>query len=483
MEESSEPFASAPSVSFDGDGKRAFRGKSVRRRHASERYADRIHFYEPLRRTAPYAQSRHGLGGTWSWAPYPERRQRLISCLEREGHDNCHSLHKAEAWEKIPKLLSEGSVLPPQVKTRANGEVFRSFTLEAIMLQVESSRAEPNSRKQNGRTRRKHNINPGAIYELVHKRQPKLFAVPPTTPPEAVTGCLLVPRTVGGRGGQHALAPVIRSDNPRAAFDVESAGGVGAKKAFVEVDLGENCEISDFSTQGRHPPTRQYPSIRHERRSARAMHVGGEVSDTANRLVYEVEGRADWNLATHGLYEGPFWQVLSLRDERFHEQLALKRWREVLQWVTRYELLVRKSGGRGWRSLGIFRGNADATSEVAHSLRMFKGGVTARYVRFRPIETVGGGAMRVGVYGRRQGTDGSPTRLRHGSGAANPDADGPDLITYVLKETPKSRAFYTVKHGSLSRGRSCCREWKRTSRARRREELLRAGEERVATAA
>ena len=86
---------------------------------------------------------------------------------------------------------------------------------------------------------------------------------------------------------------------------------------------------------------------------------------------YWVEGRR-WDLVKHGVYPGPFWDVLDLKGDlercRRSGRLYLphERW---VQWVSKYEVHYRVDGGRTWHPLGVMQGNRDATSEVAHDVR------------------------------------------------------------------------------------------------------------------
>ena len=99
-----------------------------------------------------------------------------------------------------------------------------------------------------------------------------------------------------------------------------------------------------------------------------------------------------------------------------------------------YELLWRADGGREWHSLGRFKGNGDATTEVAHSLSSMRGGgLRARYLRVLPTAVEGGGAMRIGVYG-------IPTeavRARTGNaGSAGGGGAEATVVTYTLVTPP-----------------------------------------------
>merc|ERR1712217_459679 len=73
---------------------------------------------------------------------------------------------------------------------------------------------------------------------------------------------------------------------------------------------------------------------------------------------------------------------------------------EMRQWVWKYEVVARVDSGRTWFSNGVFDGNRDMTTEVAHKL-LFP--VKCRYLRFHVLGYDRVPAMRVGVYGRRPG--------------------------------------------------------------------------------
>ena len=464
-----KPMSSIQRERYDGTGKRSCGNHSVRRRRSFERDA--------------VVRTELTGGGQWSKESFPTNRSRLLTCVECEG-TNC-GFDNALTWEVLPALLEENAVGLPQVKRQKDGAVRSTYHLEAIMEQIETRRgdfAPSQAEKREERRRKQGHLPPRstAIYELLHRsgsrrRRPSLFAEPPGEPPERVGAPLLAPRSLGGRGGKHRCAPLVRNDEFAAAFDCEGAGGVGAKRCYIELDLGANCELSDLSTQGRHPPTRTYPQIRHERREARnrarsllrvpfGWHEGEGTDGEGDR--YWVEGYTSWNLARDGQYEGPFWRVLSLGDANYHKA-PLCRHQQELQWVSRYEVSIRAEGGRAWRSLGVFHGNDDATSEVAHSLHQYKGGIVARFVRFRPLEAVGGGAMRVGVYGRPIGgaADAAAANAyaadgRGGVGGRGAAAEADDELTLVTYEltTPSSTAHkcYVAKQGNSCRGCRCC---------------------------
>jgi hypothetical protein len=129
---------------------------------------------------------------------------------------------------------------------------------------------------------------------------------------------------------------------------------------------------------------------------------------------------------------------------------------------------------------GVFRGNVDATSEVVHSFSTVKSGLRARYLRIIPLATQGGGAVRVGVYGRKLETVG-PVAKRGGLRASSCKVtyaedlhdDVPDMVQYTLTGPPltadghKKTSRY-VRHGLVS-GRCRCSlcMWRNPAGARR----------------
>ena len=84
---------------------------------------------------------------------------------------------------------------------------------------------------------------------------------------------------------------------------------------------------------------------------------------------------ASWRPASRQRHRGPFWTVISDAAHGGHPA-----WQQP-QFVSKYELLWRADRGREWHSMGHFRGNTDATSEVAQSFAGIKGGLRARYLR------------------------------------------------------------------------------------------------------
>ena len=394
-------------------------------------------------------------------------QRRLLSHFELAGRDASHSLNRDHAWEHVPALLHERAIAPPRVHKRSNGLIETSFALEPVVEVVADAGADESVRQGQRRDRRQLRTD-GKIYSLRNGKRPVLFAEPPTEPPVGVRGSLLTPVRVGGSRSSRAFPTVRRPGG--AAWDVAQHGGVG--RALLEIDLGADCLVSHLSTQGREPPTRTFPQVQRERRRCKADLLGRAHSaglgrraqrsaaaarrrlDEEEEEVAElcsVEGRR-WNLLKHGHYPGPFWMVLNLKGDQERCRRTGRPFlpaERFVQWVSRFEVHFRCDGGRRWLVLGSFKGNADATSEVAHSL----GGLRARYLRIVPLDVVGEGALRVGVYGQ-------VAAAAAVCGAASGAKEAPDPITYTLCSLSEGlntrythRERYTYRGGD--RGWSC----------------------------
>ena len=373
-----------------------------------------------------------------------------------------NSIDKDKRWETVPALLTEKALVLPQ-QSRAETRRSRS--------------------DKSGTTVTTYQVAPTAMVKVakeeapdrrlfqVRNRRPKPWATPPSAAPEEAHGArqLKVARLGGHWEGRWRTARsnlcVARNDDNACAWDVEKAGGLG--RAYLDIDLGHTCKIEAFSTQGRFPYTRQYPHT---------------WQDPLTRS-FHVEDRPAWD--RNERYTGPFWRRACTSEDdlfgRHHPSIV-----DAVQprWVTRYELLCRAEGGRAWVSLGVFDGNKDATSEVCHSLRSIKPGVVARYLRVRPIAAVGGGALRVGVYGERvSGAAGFGRRdtilgEECAGSAADDDDAPPPFIQYTIKtpaEGAERRTFSSDKRVVMDSGRRWSRGYPREyewsgKRARARSE-------------
>lgn len=407
------------------------------------------------------------------WCMRPHERKRLLwTALELEGRDSQHSLDRDLAWEHVPKLLHDNAVRPPLIKKKADGTVETTYQLEPLVEEVVNSAAD--EEVIDPRRRPAFSWTDGKLYTLRNGKRPTLWAVPPTAPPEEITlrTKLITPVRMGD-GRNTRCFPLVRRTGTT-AWDVTQHGGIGTAK--LDIDLGADCLITHVSTQGRQPPTRVYPEVRRERRQLKADLLGlrhsaglgrraqrtlaaerreADVDAGASADLYWVEGRR-WDLLKLGQYPGPYWDVLNLRgdEERCKRTgrpyLPHERW---LQWVSKYEIRYRLDGGRQWHLLGLYKGNDDATSEVAHDVR----GLRARYLRIVPLEAVGMGAMRVGVYGHTAATAAAADAL--GGGGEGGDGEAPEPIAYTLRTCPPSVNTrwthcerYTYRGGSRRRG-------------------------------
>ena len=306
-----------------------------------------------------------------------------LTALELNGVESTHSLQKGNAWATVPSLLASNCVGLPSSMKLSNGKVETQYQLlpEGVLLPDPAVAAA------------EHRLSTH-LYEIKRHR-PQLEAVFPTDPPEGVTSPLLK-ATLKCRGMHVPQSAIVRVNQHASRFDVARAQGKP-----LEIDLGTSCAISAFSTMGRHPSTRLYPRVSCDRVP------GGSVSS----FSWSVEDGDYLPGHTPGAkYNGPYWTV---RDERLADGSPHTN---TPAWVSRYELWWRADGGRQWHRLGCFVGNADDVSEVAHSLSELapgRRGLVARYLRIVPLESEGGGAMRVGVYGERLGPEeGSVGRRR-----------------------------------------------------------------------
>lgn len=205
---------------------------------------------------------------------------------------------------------------------------------------------------------------------------------------------------------------VCRHNSSHAAFSLEQAKGHP-----LIIDLRKTCVVSAVSTQGRHPLTRKYPHVSY-------THDEGWV----------VEGRPDWNPKER--YKGPFYTVLAPASPNDPKAT------HVEQFVHKYELQWRSDGSHCWHSLGTFRGNSDCCTEVAHILErhpaVSKGGLICRYLRVLPLDSSGGGAMRVGVYGCSRDEAPQP-RCSSCEPDTDSNDDSPASITYTLRTSATER--------------------------------------------
>ncbi|KAG8459863.1 hypothetical protein KFE25_014426 [Diacronema lutheri] len=209
-------------------------------------------------------------------------------------------------------------------------------------------------------------------------------------------------RAIGVAGTACARRATVHSrhDDNRSAYCPARPRGASADAPCAgcfEVDLGAACVVTHVSTRGRFPVVRLFPTSQALR-------------------AWDPTGNSPWTQLPPPL-----------------RGLVLPVAAPSEQWTSRYRVLARADGGRAWVSLGVFAGNVDGTSEVAHAVSHGREPVRARFVRFEPLAWHGDApALRVGVYGRRLD-------------APTPTVDG-------ASATPAS-VRYTLCGGALEDGR------------------------------
>jgi len=154
---------------------------------------------------------------------------------------------------------------------------------------------------------------------------------------------------------------------------------------------------------------------------------------------------------------------------------------ETLHWVSRFQIEVRQDNQRTWQPLGIFKGNTDCTTEVAHSMLQYATkahpeGILARHLRIRPLE---GNGMRIQLYGyipthtngskRGLRTKAEPEQFADKFGLAIDEGDvASQPIEYeVLTPNPNSNRHRTrYKRGSRQSWKDRCTAKDRRDRQR-----------------
>jgi len=327
-----------------------------------------------------------------------------VTAFELSGLDTSHSLDRNNAWEDAPALLAQHSVVPPMQRTLPNGSLQTTFELEPLGEFLPSNAVAAAQRDLQFR-----------IYQI-QRHRPRLWVKLAEEAPEGVEDGLLK-ATLRCRVGKVPSSAVVRCNNHGQAWDVAGGGGHP-----LDIDLGGTCVVSHFSTQGRHPLTRRYPHV---------------YTDTITKVRHvEDEEYNSFNVRAGQRYNGPWWTV---KFEKGESAAASRYWRCSKwldpQWVCKYELWARgEEQGSTWSSVGVFVGNSDATTEVAHAFSSVKGGLRARYLRVVPLETEGGGALRVGVYGKavKQAEGTRKQAAARGGGKAAVGDEESELVRYTL---------------------------------------------------
>ena len=321
-----------------------------------------------------------------------------FTAFEMEGCDASYSLNCMRAWESVPDTLERHSVIAPCALQLRNGLIQTTFHLAPTIMALPDAAAAA----------AEHALR--TQLHVLRGNKPKLWKTLATEPPKTIRGDPLKLKMQAPSGCRQTA--LVRNNHH---YEFWPCNGTEP----LTMDLGSTCLVTDFSTQGRHPLTFRYP-------------------DLSKPEVCE-------QLPAGRNYKGPFWTVLKGNYLESIESQSEKAVPQVLQYVVKYELLWRADSGRQWNSLGVFRGNNDPTTEVAHSLSPFMGGLKARYLRLVPLETAGGGALRVGVYGHV---------ARHGVKAGGGDSgrqekesreQDTEFVKYTLKRVAIDKATGQLK--------------------------------------
>jgi len=321
------------------------------------------------------------------------------------------TLNKRRGWEEVPALLERESVTPPAERVKWWPYSETTYKLKAQVVVKEKHQKHPN--KQDESTIYRY---PGTKVRVPHK----VFTRRSTETPANVYGQRLswkwrnrpqlwCYRTQRERPDVHGALHWSVVDGPFLPHKHE--------RSYLEIDFGQTKTVTAVSTQGSVTAFRQYPSVRFD----------------YERKVWIVEGNFQ-----DSQYNGQYWNVIEPSEI------------SNLRWVRSYELFGRSEGGREWTSFGIFRGNNDSTTEVAHAFPF--PGVVCRYLRFVPLECENGGAMRLAVYGEN-GDDCCAKRCAQHDAV---DTDE-DLVEYTLTRPRQQSAFGVLDRDSLGMG--CSARW------------------------
>jgi len=362
------------------------------------------------------------------------REPYLVTDFERAGLDTSYSLERSLAWSIVPDTLAAMSVAPPSTKKRPDGKKDTTFVLEATGAFLPTAAMASATRDLNTK-----------IYS-VQGRHKKLWKHVAIDPPMGVQGEFLK-ASLHCSGNRVPSTAMVRCNQTASAWDVATSRGKP-----LDIDLGQNCAIFNFSTQGRHPMTRLYP--RRYLGDDKIWRV--EDRDLLRNVVVSSSGDET--------YYGPRYTVLCTEADNEIMSHDRRQWTQQM-YVTRYELQWREDGGRSWNSLGVFNGNTDPTTEVAHSFSMYKN-LKARYLRVIPIDCEGGGAMRVGIYGTPIE---KPLDKSHAGSGSTEVNEKNQLVTYVLTSAPEWHKCSPFRvHGRTSYANDYDREKPKRNRLQRR---------------
>ena len=427
-------------------------GHTVRRRyaHADDATLERSH--------EPCQLQQHGLIKGYA-----------LTAFEVEGLDVQNSVNRSNYWDAIRMIFAEHAIAPPIIRRAEDGMQVTTAQLpplaeilpdpEAVAANYALNNVIYRITGDKKALRSNHGRRKGTAWAPSWRYRVKgltVFAELPTGPPAVLTDAIgrgehsevpeLLPMRLHCQSMRVSQSARVRSNCPAHAFDVAAARGYP-----LNIDLGRTCTVLAVATQGRHPSTRTYPQVVHDSRDG-----------------WLVEGHPEHDPCTR--YKGPRYSVLEERRSGCSRGPFSEYAGQPMQWVSRYELLWRTEHGRAWNSLGTFTANEDATGEVAHVLDVPAGlssGLVCRYLRIVPLETVGGGALRVGVYGRatpaRAADEPRAARRSGGGGAssatgaeATSDGEIPSSVTYTLRE-PGEGFNPTLCNDGSRHACQCCR--------------------------
>ena len=195
-----------------------------------------------------------------------------------------------------------------------------------------------------------------------------------------------------------------------------------SETACLTIDLGSFRHVTHIATAGRYPALERFPKKEYTNRRTNRRRRWQRKPDSGSQEAFVHIVRPDEAAA--------------------------------LSWVTSYSVWYRSRRSRQWISLGDFAGNADCTSERAHSLQHHfnsPGGLFTRYLRFLPTGHVHQPVMRVAVYGNRELEDpdrssSSSSQRSAAGGDGDEAADSAPTKDYVVTE-PLFKAHEKVRDG------------------------------------
>eukprot|EP00300_Choanocystis_sp_HF-7_P033442 c4578_g1_i1.p1 GENE.c4578_g1_i1~~c4578_g1_i1.p1 ORF type:complete len:501 (+),score=85.35 c4578_g1_i1:76-1578(+) len=336
--------------------------------------------------------------------PFPVTQ--LFLDLGCSGRDRSFNKSPLQHPEYRQALLNQASSVSVKVDKRFN-TVRTTLTLPVIghIVQGSMSKEDRALGKLAQPTPKRRHLNQSDIFAppktTSHFVEPKFLFTRDSPPPLEVSG---FPRL---RVVLKSRVPTLQQTSTHHALVSKSSPShcwapLGTPRfADLDVDLGREMLVTAVSTKGRFPHLTCYPT---------QIHLDA-------------------------------WGVRSYDGQRYLTVLPSEE-----PWVVRsYELFYRLTGGREWVSLGVFKGNTDFNTEVAHSLKPFapigSDGIKVQHLRFRALNESGTSqmAMRVGVYGSASDCpQQSNPRARNQNTHLDGDEDDAGGQQYVFVEKPNA---------------------------------------------